>query len=60
MLTVLTAFLLPPTLISGIFGMNVSDLPFTKDGGGFFWAMGLIIFSILVVYVIMRVLRITR
>lgn len=59
-LTVLTAFLLPPTLISGIFGMNVSDLPFTKEGGGFIWAMGLIIFSSLLVYAVMRVLRITR
>ena len=59
-LTILTAFLLPPTLVSGIFGMNVSDLPFTKDPGGFTWALGLIIFSILLVYVIMRVLRITR
>ena len=59
-LTVLTAFLLPPTLISGIFGMNVSDLPFTKEGGGFFWAMGLLVFSILAVYAVMRLLRITR
>jgi zinc transporter len=59
-LTVLTAFLLPPTLISGIFGMNVSDLPFTKEGGGFLWAMGLIVASIALVYVVMRLLRITR
>ncbi len=59
-LTVLTAFLLPPTLISGIFGMNVSDLPFTKDGGGFIWAMGLIILSSVLVYAVMRALRITR
>jgi len=59
-LTILTAFLLPPTLVSGIFGMNVSDLPFTKDPGGFTWAMGLIIFSILVVYAVMRLLRVTR
>jgi zinc transporter len=59
-LTVLTAFLLPPTLISGIFGMNVSDLPFTKEGGGFLWAMGLIIVSSILVYAVMRMLRITR
>jgi len=59
-LTVLTAFLLPPTLISGIFGMNVSDLPFTKDGGGFIWAMGLLVVSSLLGYAVMRLLRIMR
>ena len=59
-LTVLTAFLLPPTLISGIFGMNVSDLPFTKDASGFYWAMALIVVSIVLVYAVMRWLRITR
>jgi Mg2+ and Co2+ transporter CorA len=40
--------------------MNVSDLPFTKEGGGFIWAMGLIILSSLLVYALMRLLRITR
>ena len=29
-LSIATVFLLPPTLVAGIFGMNVSDLPFTK------------------------------
>jgi zinc transporter len=59
-LTVLTAFLLPPTLISGIFGINVSDLPFTKEGGGFTWAMGLIVISATLVYAVMRLARIMR
>jgi zinc transporter len=59
-LTVLTAFLLPPTLISGIFGMNVSDLPFTKEGGGFYWAMGMIVVSAALVYAVMRPARIMR
>ena len=59
-LTVLTALLLPPTLISGIFGMNVSDLPFTKEGGGFIWAMALLVASIVLVYAAMRFLRIMR
>lgn len=30
-LTILTAFLLPPTLVSGIFGMNVSDRPSPRN-----------------------------
>lgn len=59
-LTVLTAILLPPTLVSGIFGMNVSDLPFTKDGGGFFWAMGLLGTSVALVVLVLHLLRITR
>lgn len=59
-LTVLTALLLPPTLISGIFGMNVSDLPFTKEAGGFIWAMALLVASIVLVYAAMRFLRIMR
>lgn len=36
-LSVLTALFLPPTLITGLFGMNVSSLPFTGEGGGFWW-----------------------
>lgn len=59
-LTVLTAFLLPPTLIAGIFGMNVTDLPFTKGGNGFLWAMLLTVVSSLTVYAVMRWYRIGR
>lgn len=33
-LSVLTACLLPPTLVTGFFGMNTKDMPFqTSDGG---------------------------
>ncbi len=60
MLTVVTAFLLPPTLVSGVFGMNVSDLPFTKEPGGFVWAMAILVGSAVFVYAFMRVLRIMR
>lgn len=59
-LTVITAFMLPPTLVGGVFGMNVSDLPFTKEPGGFYWAMALTIGSVVLVYAFMRVLRIMR
>ncbi len=34
-LSLATVILLPPTLVAGVFGMNVTDLPFTKDPGGF-------------------------
>lgn len=59
-LTIVTAFLLPPTLVAGVFGMNVTDVPFTKDPGGFIWAMALTIASAVAVYVFLRWLRIMR
>ncbi|PDT85521.1 transporter [Sinorhizobium sp. BJ1] len=42
-LSLMTAFLLPPTLVTGFFGMNTGALPFS-DGGGTLFA-GLIIAS---------------
>jgi len=39
-LSVLTTILLPPTLVTGIFGMNTTSLPGTSDPGGFWWALG--------------------
>ena len=40
-LSILTALLLPPSLVAGLFGMNVTDLPFTGSSAGFWWALGL-------------------
>jgi zinc transporter len=59
-LTIITGMLLPPTLVAGIFGMNVTDLPFTKDAGGFPWAIGLTIASAVAVYGFLRWLRVMR
>jgi zinc transporter len=42
-LSILTALLLPPSLIAGLFGMNVSDLPFSRSSTGFWWALALTI-----------------
>lgn len=44
-LSILTALLLPPSLIAGIFGMNTTDLPGTEAAGGFWWALGAILAS---------------
>jgi zinc transporter len=44
-LSILTAVLLPMTLVTGIFGMNVAGLPGVRDGGSFWWVMLLIIAS---------------
>ncbi len=30
----MTAFLLPPTLVTGFFGMNTTNLPFAEGSGG--------------------------
>jgi zinc transporter len=37
-LSVLTAMLLPTTIVSGLFGMNVGGVPFSQDPSGF-WAI---------------------
>jgi zinc transporter len=40
-LSVLTACLLPPTLVTGFFGMNTKDMPFQNTDGGTWMALGL-------------------
>ena len=44
-LSILTAVLLPMTLVTGIFGMNVAGLPGMHGGTSFWWVMLLIIAS---------------
>lgn len=39
-LSLFTALLLPPSLIAGIFGMNVAGLPGLKDDAAFWWVIG--------------------
>src|SRR6201991_527437 len=59
-LAIVTTLLLPPTLVTGIFGMNTKGLPLTDVEAGFLWAVGLIIGSSLLVYGIMRRLGIVK
>jgi zinc transporter len=59
-LSILTTLLLPPTLVTGIFGMNTKGLPLTDVEGGFLWAAGLIVGSSLLAYWIMRRLGIVK
>jgi zinc transporter len=40
-LSILTALLLPPALVAGLFGMNLNGMPFTTSHAGFWWAVGL-------------------
>jgi len=54
-LSVLTALLLPPSLVAGIFGMNVEGLPFAGNPLGFIGALGLtIVASVLALWVLYR------
>lgn len=38
-ISLFTALLLPPSLIAGVFGMNVAGLPGLKDEAAFWWVM---------------------
>jgi len=58
-LSVLTTLLLPPTLIAGIFGMNVKDLPLLETPGGFWYVIGMGILSSFFAYRLMKKLDIT-
>ena len=60
MLSVLTALLLPPTLVTGIFGMNTKGLPLTDVETGFLWAASLIVLSSIAAYLIMKRIGIVR
>jgi len=46
--SVVTVFLLPPSVIGAIFGMNFEHMPWLHDGWGFGAAMGLMVASALI------------
>lgn len=60
LLSVLTALLLPPTLVTGIFGMNTKGLPLTDVETGFLTASVLIVSSSTLAYFIMKRFGILR
>lgn len=53
-LSVLSALLLPATLVTGIFGINTGGLLWTNDRYGSLWATGLAFGSAGVVYIVLR------
>jgi zinc transporter len=59
-LSVLTSLLLPPTLITGIFGMNTKGLPFTDNENAFLWAALLLVLSSAAAYFVMKRLGLIR
>jgi zinc transporter len=56
-LSILTSLFLPPTLMVGIFGMNVQGLPLTDDPEGFLWVMLLCLLSSAAVYAVLKRVR---
>jgi magnesium transporter len=46
--SVVTVFLLPPSVIGAVFGMNFDHMPWLHDGWGFSAALGSMVFSALV------------
>ena len=59
-LSVLTALLMPPTLVTGIFGMNTKGLPFTDLETAFLWASLLLVLSSIAAYLVMKRIGIIR
>jgi len=59
-LSALTALLMPPTLVTGIFGMNTKGLPFTDLETAFLWAALLMGLSSVAAYFIMKRIGIVR
>lgn len=60
MLSVITAIFLPPTLISGIFGMNLKGLPMADDPNGSLYAFGLMAVSVFAVLLVLRGMGLLR
>ena len=57
-LSVLTAFLMPPTLVTGFFGMNTENLPFAHTDGGTVFAAIVILLSVGLAWWLLRRFRI--
>jgi zinc transporter len=56
-LSILTGFLLPPTLVTGFFGMNTKDLPFQNIDGGTWWAASLAVGVTALTFFLLRRIR---
>ncbi len=52
-LSVITALFLPPSVVAGIFGMNLVGLPLTENPSGFLVVMLLIAASPFLVYLVL-------
>ncbi|RWX77188.1 transporter [Neorhizobium lilium] len=53
-LSIMTAFLLPPSLVTGFFGMNTEALPFAHTAHGTAYALGFMVLSVAVAWWLLR------
>lgn len=60
LLSIITALMLPPTLVTGMFGMNAKDVAFGQTDGGFYYAVFLCLLSSGIAYLILRKFKIVR
>lgn len=56
-LSIVTALALPPTVISGIFGMNLGGMPAMQDPRGFWYGLGFMAATVIVSLVLLRRVR---
>ncbi|MDP1583256.1 MAG: transporter [Bradyrhizobium sp.] len=59
-LSIMTALLLPPTLVTGVFGMNIKGLPFTDFEAAFLGTALLMALASLVAYFLMKRIGVIR
>ena len=59
-LAVVTALFLPPTLVTGVFGMNTTALPFSESHHGSVWAIGMAVGAAALAYWLLRRLGVIR
>jgi magnesium transporter len=52
--SVVTVFLLPPSVIGAIYGMNFDHIPWAHESWGFMGALGLMIASAVIPYLIFK------
>jgi magnesium transporter len=52
--SVVTVFLLPPSVIAGIYGMNFQHIPWLAERWGFYAALGLMLLSAFVPYLLFK------
>jgi len=58
LLSIVTTALLPITLITGVFGMNVGGLPFLESKHGFFWVMVIMTITLVTTMLLLRKSRV--
>ena len=60
LLSVITALIMPATLVTGFFGMNTGGMPFEQGAAGTFWATLLAIGCSIATWVLLRMMGLIR